>query len=96
MNIPFSGTAPRYKRFAIILSGAIHLWIYVFFVATKYIGQGENWLNVWQLPAALAASAVFVAILHFRWMMRLDARYGKGSAWELKEVTVKLPVLKSR
>ena len=96
MIIPFSGSPGRYKNFAIVLSGAIHLWIYAFFLAVKYIGQGENWLDVWQLPAGLAISAMITAVLHFRWMMRLDARYGKGSSWEFKEVTVKLPVLKSR
>lgn len=96
MSIPFSGNPKVYRRHAFILSGAVHLWLYLFFVVTKFLAQDENWLTVWQLPAGLAASAVLVGWLHFRWVMRLDAQYGRGSGWEMKEVTVKLPVLRPR
>lgn len=94
--IAFSGNPRLYRRQAILLSFIVHVWIYVFFVATKYIGQDENWLGVWQLPAFLLISAVVTAWMHYRWVMRLDAQYGKGSGWELKEVTVKLPILRER
>jgi len=96
MTISFSGNRKSYRRVAVLTAGALHVWIYLAFVAVKFLAQDENWLDVWQLPAGLAVSALIVGSLHYRWMMRLDAQYGTGSAWEMRELTVKLPSLKSR
>jgi len=96
MSIVFSGTPQLYKRQAVLVAVGVHVWVYILFVATKFLAQGENWLGVWQLAAGFAVSTVIMGLLHYRWVMRLDAQYGKGSAWDLKEVTVKLPVLKPR
>jgi hypothetical protein len=96
MAMTFPGNPRLYKRQAILLSCAAHGWIYLFFTITKYVGNGENWFGRWQLILGLVLSACITVHLHYKWVMRIDAQYGKGSAWELKEVTVKLPVLRAR
>ncbi|MGA9795139.1 MAG: hypothetical protein WBQ17_06330 [Rhizomicrobium sp.] len=92
----FPGTPELYRKIAIVISAGVHVYIYLGFTLIKYLARGENWFHVWQFPAALAVSAIIVAMLHYRWMMRLDAQYGKGSGWTFKEVRVKLPELRYR
>ena len=91
MTQAFSGNPKRYFRLALLIPAGVCLWIYVGFVAAKWLFLGENWLHVWQLPASLVAISLFVSRMYYRSMMRLDAQYGRGSGWILKEATVKLP-----
>jgi hypothetical protein len=91
MTQAFSGNPKKYFRLALIIPALLCLWIYVGFNAAKYIFLGENWLSVWQLPVTLVVISLFVSRMYYRSMMRLDAQYGKGSGWILKEAVVKLP-----
>ena len=87
----FSGTAQKYRRFAIISSLVINLYLYFGLAAVVYLHEGTTW--VFSLKPTLVA-VVFAALyarIAYRWMMRLDAQYGSGRGWVLKSRRLKLP-----
>jgi|GEM_PF-1242949 hypothetical protein len=90
-DLPFSGTPERYLRISIVLSVAIHAWLYGGFSAIKYFVHGETWMFGWKPVLIALASMVLFARFAYRWIMRLDAQYGSGSGWRLVRCTVKLP-----
>jgi len=47
-------------------------------------------------PVAAIVSALWFARFSYRWMMRLDAQYGRGSRWQLDSTIVKLPTERPR
>lgn len=94
--LPFDGTPQLYKRIAMWGSLGFHAYLFVGYWAIKTFLAGESWPNDWLAPALFAASAVWFAWFSYRWIMRLDARYGRGSGWLLESVQVKLPREKPR
>lgn len=93
---PFSGNPQRYRKFAWGGSVLIHAYLYFGFLFLHgYLG-GAEWVFGWK-PAVLAVvSCVLFGRFAFRWIMRLDAQYGRGSGWELASRTVKLPQPRQR
>jgi hypothetical protein len=93
---PFSGTPRQYLRIAVWGSLAFHAYLFAGYWAIKRFLAGEPWpTTIWPALAAVVSAALF-ARFAYRWIMRLDARYGRGSGWELQSVTVKLPWEKPR
>lgn len=95
-NGTFSGTPALYRKFAIFGSIGVHLYLFVGFYLVKNFLAGESWPTSAVPIVAGLVSALIFAFFAFRWMMRLDARYGRGSGWDLVPTTVKLPWQKPR
>lgn len=88
---PFPGTPKIYKRIAIWGSYGFHAYLFVGYWAIKTFIAGETWPTSW-VPAVVAVvSATLFAYYAYRWIMRLDAQYGRGSGWVLISTRVKLP-----
>lgn len=93
---PFSGTPAIYRKIAIWGSVGLHAYLFIGYWAIKTFLAGETWPTSW-LPLALAVvSAALFARFSYRWIMRLDARYGRGSGWILHSTRVKLPFERQR
>jgi len=90
----FNGSPALYKKVTMLITTILVAWIYLGFMAIKYFLVGENWFSVWQIPVALIAFWLFFKGYYFKSIMRLDAQYGRGGGWTLREVTVKLPEMK--
>ncbi len=93
---PFSGTPARYRRISIVVSIAIHGYLYLgmlFFHG--YLG-GAEWVFGWKPAVFALVSCVVFARQAFRWIMRLDAQYGSGAGWSLPTRSVKLPEPRQR
>jgi len=93
---PFGGTPRQYLRLAVWGSLALHAYLFFGYWAIKHFLAGEAWPNGWLVPAATVASALWFARMSYRWVMRLDAQYGRGGGWELKSTSVKLPTERRR
>ncbi len=93
---PFSGNPGLYRKFAWGGSVLIHTYLYFGFLFLHgYLGEAD-WVFGWK-PAALAiVSCLLFGRVAFRWIMRLDAQYGRGSGWVLASRTVKLPQPRQR
>lgn len=89
--VPFNGTPARYRRIAVWGSIGIHLYLFVGYWAIKTFLAGEQWPADWVPPVVAVASCAWFARLAYRWMMRLDAQYGRGGGWDLVPTKVKLP-----
>lgn len=88
---PFNGTPALYRRIAIWGSIGVHLYLFGGYWAIKTFLAGETWPTDW-IPAAIAlGSCAWFARTAYRWIMRLDARYGRGGGWLLLPARVKLP-----
>lgn len=93
---PFSGSPKLYRRIAIWGSVGIHLYVFVGYWAIKAFLAGEKWPTDW-FPATIAlVSCILFARMSYRWIMRLDAQYGRGGGWDLVPTQVKLPWEKPR
>jgi len=93
---PFSGNPAKYRRIAIWGSIVCHAYLFLGYWAIKTFLAGETWPTSWFAPVATVASALWFARFSYRWIMRLDAQYGRGSGWVLNPTTVKLPMEKPR
>lgn len=92
----FSGNPALYKKICWLGSIAIHLYLYGAYVGIQYFVNDD--LSALALKPILItlASTLFLALQGYRWIMRLDAQYGRGSGWALNSTLVKLPELKQR
>lgn len=91
----FNGNPGLYKKLSLLITSLLAVWIYVGFMAIKYFVVGENWFGVWQIPVAVVVFWLFFKGYFFKSIMRLDAQYGRGGGWTLRETTVKLPEMKA-
>ncbi len=92
----FSGTPALYRKLAIFGSIGVHLYLFVGFYLLKNFLAGEPWpTNAVPIVAGLISTLLFT-FFSYRWIMRLDARYGRGSGWDLVSTTVKLPWQKTK
>ena len=66
------------------------------FALIKYWLHGDTWVFGWKPVLVTVLFAAWFGRTMYRWMMRLDAQYGRGSGWVLESVRVKLPELRSR
>ncbi len=96
MTQEFSGNPQRYLRIAIGSTAGMLAWLYGAFVAIQYFVYDQTWALGWKPVLAVVVFGLWFARFFYRSMMRLDARYGSGSGWQLVERTVKLPELRPR
>lgn len=96
MTQEFSGNPGRYRRIATSLTLGMVGWLYAAFAGVQYFVYGQDWPLGWKPVVITLAFAAWFARYFYRSMMRLDAQYGSGSAWQLVERTVKLPELRPR
>lgn len=95
-EVPYPWGPKDYRRFTMLISVAIHAYLYLGMVGLVYFLNGESWILGWQpLVLALVSATVFSRV-SLGWVMRLDAQFGRGSGWILKPVLVKLPELRDR
>lgn len=87
----FSGSPAKYRRFAIISSITLNGYLYVGLAALQYWANGSTWLFGWKPVLVTVVFTALFAYLSYRWMMRLDARYGTGRGWTLESRRLKLP-----
>lgn len=93
---PFPGTPAIYRRIAIFGSIGIHAFLFAGYWVIQTSLAGECWPTNWWPPVLTIGSALLFARFAYRWIMRLDAQYGRGSGWELKQSLVKLPFERQR
>ncbi|MFV0278231.1 MAG: hypothetical protein ACK5HY_13750 [Parahaliea sp.] len=94
--IPFSGNPRTYLKASWLLALYTGPGVYLAFALTKYLAQGDTWVFGWKPLLVVAIYVPLFARFCYRWIMRLDARYGTGSSWQLTSVSVKLPELRHR
>ena len=87
----FPGHPALYLRLSILMSAAIHAYLYAGMVVVEALVRSEDWIFGWKPVAVTLASAVFFAWYMYRMILRLDARIGRGSRWRLVTRVVKLP-----
>lgn len=90
----FPGNPRLYRRIACWTTIAMFVWLYGGFALIQYWWNGWTWLLGWKPLVFGLLFALWYGRFAYRWMMRLDGQYGRGSGWELRERTVKLPELK--
>jgi hypothetical protein len=88
----------KYLKICVLGSIGIHAYLFFGFWAIKVVpGSHEPWPNDWLVPMlTVSRQPIWFAWYSYRWVMRLDAQYGRGSGWIQEPVTVKLPWEKSR
>ena len=91
MNTQFFGTPAQYRRYVLWMTLYIVFGIWGSFSLIRYLAFGESWVFGWKALLGVTIFAAFFYRQALRWIMRLDAQYGRGSGWILKEITVKLP-----
>lgn len=96
MNMEFPGNPGLYKKIAVGLTLYINGTLFIVFSAIKYFLHGDTWMFGWKPILLTILFAAWFARVAYRWMMRLDAQYGRGSGWTLERTVVKLPEMKSR
>lgn len=94
--LPYPWGPRDYRRFTVMLAVGIHLYLYLGMIILAYLINGAEWILGWKPAVFAIISALVFSRLSFGWVMRLDAQYGRGSGWELKPVTVKLPEERDR
>jgi hypothetical protein len=92
----FPYTPRDYRRIAILLAVGIHAYLYAGMVVLTFVLHGQDWILGWRPIVVTILSALLFGRFAFRWMMRLDAQYGRGSGWSLARRTVKLPEVAER
>ena len=95
LDMPFSGTPQKYFKLCIVGSIAIHAYLFIGYWAIKNLLAAESWPNGWLWPVITLVSTVWFGWYSYNWILRLDARLGKGSGWIQEPITVKLPWEKS-
>lgn len=92
----FAGGPADYRKIAIWGSLGFHAYLFFGYWAIKTFLAGEVWPTSWVPPLITIVSAILFARFSYRWIMRLDAQYGRGSGWVLESTSVKLPMEKPR
>ncbi len=87
----FSGNPKKYLRYAIVSSIVINLYLYFGLAGVLYWHSEQTWLFTLKPVLITVVFMVLFARLSYRWIMRLDAQYGKGSGWALESRMLKLP-----
>ena len=87
----FNGNPRKYRNVAVIMSLAIHVYLYLGMVVLTAVLHGQTWIFGSKPMLVTVASALVFGRICYSWMMRLDAQYGRGSAWKLQPRMVKLP-----
>ena len=95
MKREFPGNPTFYKRFAIYSTIGLYIWLFGGLVLIQYFWAGKTWLLGWKPVIFSILFALWYGRTAYKWMMRLDAQYGKGSAWILESTQVKLPQRRS-
>lgn len=98
-----TGTVPAFpwgpaqlRRYSIAIAVGIHAFLYLGMIVLVYVVNDQRWILGWKPLAVTLVSAVLFSRLSYRWIMRLDAQYGRGSGWKLVPRAVKLPELVDR
>ena len=89
--LPFSGQPRTYLRIAVFGSVALHVYLFAGYWAIQVFVVGHSWPRGWFPVAATVVSAVVTSRVAYRWIMRIDAQYGRGSGWALESTRLKLP-----
>lgn len=89
--VPFSGQPRTYLRIAVLGSIALHAYLFAGYWAIKVFVAGEAWPRSWFPVVATIVSAAVSARVAYRWIMRIDAQYGRGSGWLMESTRLKLP-----
>ncbi|CAG0937943.1 hypothetical protein GPROT2_00073 [Gammaproteobacteria bacterium] len=92
----FKGNPALYRRIAIAVTLYVNGGAFIIFALIKYALYGDTWVLGWKPVLITLLFSVWFGRTMYRWMMRLDARYGRGSGWLLESVRVKLPELRPR
>lgn len=90
----FPGNPRLYRRIAIWSTLGILVWLYGGTALIQLWWLGHTWVFKWQSILVGVLFGAWYARASYIWMMRLDARFGKGSGWSLEEKSVRLPELK--
>jgi hypothetical protein len=96
MDIEFPGNPALYKKIAVAMTLYINGTLFLVFSGIKYFLHGDTWMFGWKPVLLTVLFAAWFARTAYRWMMRLDAQYGRGSGWTLERAVVKLPEMKTR
>jgi hypothetical protein len=86
----------QFRRYTIAITIGIHAYLYLGMVVLAYVVNDQRWILGWKPLAITLVSAALFSRLSYRWIMRLDAQYGRGSGWALVSRAVKLPELVDR
>lgn len=86
----------HYLRIAILMSIGIHAYLYIGMIVLTYWVNGQAWILGWKPAVVAVLSTLIFMRIAYSWMMRLDARYGRGSGWTLVSKQVKLPEIATR
>lgn len=92
----FSGNPALYRRISIAVTLYINGGAFIIFALIKYLLHGDTWVLGWKPVLVTLLFSLWFGRAMYRWMMRLDAQYGRGSGWVLESVRVKLPELRPR
>ena len=92
----FMGNPALYRRIAIAVTLYTTGGAFLAFALIKYWLHGDTWVLGWKPVLVTVLFAAWFGRTMYRWMMRLDAQYGRGSGWVLESVRVKLPELRAR
>lgn len=92
----FTGSPALYRKIAMAVTLYVNGGAFLVFALIKYWLHGETWVFGWKPVLITLLFTAWFGRTMYRWMMRLDARYGRGSAWVLESVRVKLPELRIR
>ncbi len=87
----FSGNPAKYRRIAIVSSVVLNLYLYLGMAGLQYWARGSTWLLGWKPVLGAVLFTALFARLSYRWMLRLDARFGTGRGWTLESRRLKLP-----
>jgi len=94
-KIEFMGNPRLYFRIAVFSAVIWWIWIYGGTALIQYLWIGKSPLLDWKPALGGVLFTAWYVRYAYRWMMRGDAQWGSGSGWDLQEVKVKLPELKS-
>ena len=90
----YPGNPRMYLRIVVATTVFWAIWMYGGMALVQYLWTGETWMFHWKPALVAVLFFAWYARYAYRWMMRGDAQWGKGSGWVLKERTVKLPETK--
>jgi hypothetical protein len=86
----------QFRRYTLAIAIGIHAYLYLGMIVLAYVVNDQRWILGWKPLAIALVSAALFSRLSYRWVMRLDAQYGRGSGWALVSHAVKLPELVDR
>ena len=94
MASDFPGNRKLYRRIANWSTVGILVWLYGGMALVQLWWSGTTWMFEWKPIVVGIVFAIWYSHMSYKWMMRLDGQFGRGSSWNLQERTVKLPELK--